>query len=201
MDTNICSYFFRSAYKNDNTRLFLRVLGSKSESTRSGRTLRGRGSCWERGNHPLWPRRLHSASNRTSERAGATARITKRKITVNCLTWLMVYILLNVKLNSNVKFEGLQCIGVIVPGLLIIVSHSFIDLSVIDLSTELTRRLYYLIWIKPVNFNKLLPPRLTQVVTGRISWARGDFQTSYWSSKKGNSSSLEAVFRTCFGTL
>lgn len=51
----------------------------------------------------------------------------------------MGYILLNVKLNSNVKFEGLQCIGVI------IVSHSFIDLSVIELSTELTRRLYYLI--------------------------------------------------------
>lgn len=51
----------------------------------------------------------------------------------------MVYILLYVKLHSNVNFEGLQCIGVIVPGLLIIVSNSFIDLSVIDFGTELTR--------------------------------------------------------------
>lgn len=111
MGTNICSHFVLSAYKNDNTKLFLHVLGSKNESTRSGRTLRGRGSCWERGNLPLWPRRLHPASNRTSERAGATARRTKRKITVNYFTELMVYILLNVKLNLIVNDNGLSFKG------------------------------------------------------------------------------------------
>lgn len=69
------------AGENVHTRLFLCVTGSKSESTRSGRTLRGRGSCWERGSLLPWPRHLRPVSNRTNERAGATARRTKRKIT------------------------------------------------------------------------------------------------------------------------
>ncbi len=76
-------HFVHSLGENVHTRLFLRVLGSKSESTRSGRTLKGRGSCWERGNLPPWPRHLRPASNRTDERAGATARRMKRKITNN----------------------------------------------------------------------------------------------------------------------
>ena len=62
------------------------VPGSKSESTHSGRTLRGRGSCWGRGSRPPWPRHLHPAWNRTNERAGATARRMKRKITAKLLS-------------------------------------------------------------------------------------------------------------------
>lgn len=76
-------HFVCSVYENADNRLFSRVLGSKSESTHSGRTLRGSGSCWGSGNLPPWPRRLHPASNRTGARAGTMARRMKRKIINN----------------------------------------------------------------------------------------------------------------------
>lgn len=76
-----CLHFVRAACEHVHSRLLLRVLGSRSGSTRSERILRGRGSCWERGNLPPWPRHLQPAWSRTSERAGATARRVKRKIT------------------------------------------------------------------------------------------------------------------------
>lgn len=59
--------------------------GSRSGSARRGRTSRGRGSCWGRGSRRPWLRHLHPAWNRTSERAGATARRMKRKMTFNYL--------------------------------------------------------------------------------------------------------------------
>ena len=76
-------HFVRSVYENADNRWFSHVLGSKSESTHSGRTLRGRGSCWGSGNLPPWPRRLHPALNRTDARAGTMARRMKRKIIKN----------------------------------------------------------------------------------------------------------------------
>lgn len=66
--------------------VYLHVAGNRSESTRSGRTSRGRGSCWGRGNLPLWPRRLHPAWSRTNARAGVTARRAKRKSAVRYFT-------------------------------------------------------------------------------------------------------------------
>lgn len=65
-------------YKSVNTRLVC-VLGSKSESVLSGKTLRSRGSCWGRGNLPPW--HLRPVWSRTNERAGAMAKRMKRKIT------------------------------------------------------------------------------------------------------------------------
>lgn len=74
-------YFFYSAYRNAYARLSLHVVGSKSESTLSGRTLRGRGSCWGRGNLPPWPKRFHPTWSTTNEKAEATAKRVKRTVT------------------------------------------------------------------------------------------------------------------------
>lgn len=57
---------------------FFSVLGSRNKSTHSGRTLKGRGSCWERGNLQ-WSRCLHPTWNRTSERAETMGRRMRRK--------------------------------------------------------------------------------------------------------------------------
>lgn len=63
---------------NDGASLFvLPFAGSRSESTRSGRRSRGRGSFWGRGNLPRCRRR--SAWSRTNARAGITARRAKRE--------------------------------------------------------------------------------------------------------------------------
>lgn len=70
-----CPFLYKSVYT-----ILLCVLGSKSESVLSGKTLRSRGSCWGRGNLPPWPRHLHPVWNRTNERAGAMAMRMKRKI-------------------------------------------------------------------------------------------------------------------------
>lgn len=69
---------------NDGASLFvLPVAGSRSESIRSGRRSRGRGSCWGRGNLPRCRRR--PAWSRTNARAGITARRAKRKMFyLNC---------------------------------------------------------------------------------------------------------------------
>lgn len=74
-------FFFYSAYRNAYARLSLHVVGSKSESTLSGRTLRGRGSCWGRGNLPPWPKRFHPTWSTTNEKAEATAKRVKRTVT------------------------------------------------------------------------------------------------------------------------
>lgn len=66
---------------------FCHSSGSRSGSARRGRTLRGRGSCWGRGSRHPWLQHLCPAWNRTSERAGATARRMKREITFNYLRW------------------------------------------------------------------------------------------------------------------
>lgn len=67
--------------QGDGTAWVCRCSGSRSGSARRGRTSRGRGSSWGRGSRRPWLPHLHPAWSRTSERAGATARRMKRKMT------------------------------------------------------------------------------------------------------------------------
>lgn len=148
--------------------------GSRSESARRGRTWRGRGSYWGRGSRHPWLRHLYPARNRTSERAGAPARRTKRKMAA--MTSLHVLS----KETRGSRSQG--CLWGCWGGI-----HG---VKSTRLAAVASRRM----WPQPFS-SRYFP---LQLVIGAVSRARGDFQTANHSSEKGTRGRLTSGFGDLF---